>query len=89
MGNIKIELLVDDIQKYVCLGELESDSLDSKIIHYGYHVNEDDETLREDVKKAAHRCGATPTEQYVKLTELAKRFYPNKEHIIKINITKN
>ena len=88
MVDIKIELLVNDIQKYVCLGELESDSLDSKIIHYGYNVNEDDETLREDVKKATHHCGSTPIEQYIKLTELANRFYPNKEHIIKINTTK-
>ena len=88
MINIKIELMVNDIQKYVFLGELESGLLNNKIVHYGYHINEEDENLREAIKKVAHFCEPTLIEQHTKLTELANKLYPDQEHIININTKK-
>lgn len=84
MTDIKIKLLIEGKQKYVALGELESNSLDSKMVHQGYKVTDKDS----EFERLIHYCEATPNAQHQKLVELAQKFYPDKGYIIQINIKK-
>lgn len=84
MTGIEIKLLVEGKQKYVAIGGLESNSLDSKMVHWGYDVTDKDS----EFGRLIHHCEATPNAQHQKLVELAEKFYPDKDYIIQINTKK-
>jgi hypothetical protein len=82
MINIEIKLLVEGEQKYLALGELESNSLDGNMAHWGYDAAD----KGSEFERLMHYCKGTPQTQHQALVKLAEKFYPDKEYDIQINI---